>query len=148
MDRLLEAVSEGLRHPGLQEKLDWLETRRKEIKSVLAANPSPAPRLHPDLAELYRRKVEELRDAIEDDETRDEALEILRGFIDRVTIKPLDHGFEIEIVGDLAKMIAAPKSGASEPIENESSVKVVAGARYQRYLQLARGWIPHIAIQR
>ena len=116
---------EGLRHWGLQDKLDSLETRRIEVEVQLTAAPAPGPRIHPNLAELYRRKVEALREA------RDEALEILRGFIDRVTIKLLEHGFEIEIVGDIAKMIAAPTSGTSEPIANESSVKVVAGVGFE-----------------
>jgi hypothetical protein len=76
------------------------------------------------------------------DETRDEALEIIGGLIDRVSIKPLDYGFEIEIVGDIAKMIAAPTSGASEPIENESSVKVVAGSGLNLYRTRVQ-WLNH-----
>ncbi len=45
--------------------------------------PSPV-RLHPNLAELYRKKIADLRLAVTDPATRSEALEILRGLVERV----------------------------------------------------------------
>src|SRR4029077_7446184 len=53
---LIDAIAEGLRAPGLQAKLDELEQRKTAIEAELAAAPPPAPRLHPNLAEIYRRK--------------------------------------------------------------------------------------------
>jgi hypothetical protein len=38
-------------------------------------------RLHPNLAQIYRQKVEQLQRALEDSEIRDEAVHILRGLI-------------------------------------------------------------------
>lgn len=128
---------EGLRHWGLQDKLDSLETRRIEIEVKLTAAPAPEPRIHPNLAKLYRRKGEALREALDDPDIRDEALEILRRLIDSVSLVPHDKGFEIELVGNIAKMIAAPTGGASEPIQNGSSVKLVAGARLRRESPIA-----------
>jgi hypothetical protein len=114
-----------------------LETRRIEIEVKLTAAPAPEPRIHPNLAELYRRKGEALREALDDPDIRDEALEILRSLIDSVSLVPHDKGFEIELVGNIAKMIAAPTGGASEPIQNGSSVKLVAGARLRRESPIA-----------
>jgi hypothetical protein len=56
--------------------------------SVRAAAPPPAPRLHPNLAEVYRRKVADLQTALADPKTQTEALEILRGLIERVVLHP------------------------------------------------------------
>ena len=78
---LIEAIAEGLRASGLQAKLDELESRKTALEAKLAAAPPPAPRLHPNLAEVYRRKVADLQTALADPNTQTEALEILRGLI-------------------------------------------------------------------
>ena len=64
LDGLIEAVADGLRAPGLQAKLDVLENRRAELTRLLAEAVSPAPRLHPNLAEVYRAKVSALAEAL------------------------------------------------------------------------------------
>ncbi len=102
--------------------------------------------MHPNLAELYRRKVERLHEAIADPATRTEALEILRGLVDSVTLTPIDGGFEIELLGEIAKMITLPEgSGSIQVGDVASSVKVVAGARNQLYLLFVATGIPKIA---
>jgi site-specific DNA recombinase len=59
---LVEAVADGLRAPGLQDRLDELEARRTVLEAEMASAESPvAPRLHGNLAEIYREKVARLR---------------------------------------------------------------------------------------
>jgi hypothetical protein len=67
--------------------------------------PSPASRLHPNLAEIYRRKVADLQTTLGDPKTQTEALEILRGLIVRVVLHPAEKGFEIEFIGEIAAMV-------------------------------------------
>ena len=109
-------------------------------------------RLHPNLAELYRKKVEHLHELLSNPRTRDEALDILRSLVECVTVRPLDNGFEVELVGEIANMVAiaakeprkngkAAREGAAVLDQYRSSVKVVAGARYQRYLHLTEAWL-------
>jgi hypothetical protein len=96
--------------------------------------PTPAPRLHPNLAEIYRQKVGNLANALVDPGTRTEALDIMRGLIERVAVRPAAGGFEIELVGEIANMVrlsADADSLAREPYR--SSVKVVAAMRNQHY---------------
>jgi hypothetical protein len=86
------------------------------------------------LAELYRKKVANLRDALTDPATQIEALEILRGLIKRVSVKTLENAFEIELVGEIANMVrlsAESDSFGKEPYR--SSVKVVAGVLNPSY---------------
>ncbi|MEX0809043.1 MAG: hypothetical protein WD044_09960 [Dongiaceae bacterium] len=88
-------------------RLDELEQRKTELEGIVAVAPLPALRLHPNLAELYRQKVTNLRATLSDESTRAEALEILRGLIERVTVMEMaDGGFEIEIIGEIAHMMA------------------------------------------
>ena len=97
-------------------------------------------RLHPNLAQVYRQQVEQLHQALDHPEIRDEAVQVLRGLIEHVSIRPADNGLEIEIVGEIAKMVELGiRPNAKQATLDERltrSVKVVAGARNQRYLHL------------
>ena len=131
IDGLYDAIADGLRTAGLKAKLEQLEYEKAALEAEIASSKTPAPRLHPNLAELYRRKVAELHDALRDPSTRSEAIELLRGLINEVILYPTDSGFEIELVGEIAKMIALPGgSGSAKSNLNECSVKVVAGAGF------------------
>ena len=65
------------------------------------------------------------------DSAQTEALEVLRGLIERVSVRHLTEGFVVELVGKIANMVrlsVGAESLGKEPYR--SSVKVVAGARY------------------
>ena len=118
LDGLIEAMAEGFRAPGLQAKLDTLESRRVVLGRELAEAAAPAPRLHPNLAELYARQVAALHEALADPATRDEALEITRGLIERVLVRPGETRgcFEVELEGEIAAMVElAQGANAKKP---------------------------------
>jgi hypothetical protein len=133
LDGLIDAIADGLRTPGLKQKLDDLEQRKAILEREIAGEALPAPRLHPNLAELYRRKVAELAVALEDPTLRDEALGILRGLVERVDIHPIADGFDIDFVGEIVRMVALPALNERGNLEKfRVSAKRVAGARNQR----------------
>jgi hypothetical protein len=72
----------------------------------LAPIPSAAQGSPQKTLTLYRQKVADLRTALTDPATRIEALEILRSLVETVTVKALAKGFEIELVGEIAHMVA------------------------------------------
>ncbi len=140
LDTLIEAIADGFRSDGLQAKLDVLESRKKALEQGLTNSPAPAPRLHPNLAGLYRRKVERLHEALADPAVRGEALGILRSLIESVVMHPREDGFTIELVGEIANMVAlaheprttkAASGKAAVPDVYRRSVKVVAGAGFE-----------------
>ncbi|PYR04278.1 MAG: resolvase, partial [Acidobacteria bacterium] len=53
--------------------------RREELEAQLKVADEPPPLLHPSMADLYRSKVEELAAALQREDTRLEASEMLRG---------------------------------------------------------------------
>jgi site-specific DNA recombinase len=140
LDGLIEAIADGLRAPGLQQRLDELEARRSEIEQSLAAAPTTPVRLHPNLAQVYERHVEQLQHALDHPEIRDEAVQVLRGLIEHVLIGPADNGLEIEIVGEIAKMVELGIGPNTKQVNLDErltrSVKVVAGACNHRELTL------------
>jgi site-specific DNA recombinase len=137
LDGLYDAIADGLRTAGLKEKLEDLEARKQELAAELAAQPAAPPLLHPNLAELYRRKVEALHQTLRDPVTRDEALGLIRGLIEQVIVHPSADGPELELVGEIASMVAlaqaqAPGSGGPDVLgAYRSSVKVVAGRGFE-----------------
>ena len=74
LNGLIDAIAERLRAPGLQKRLEELELRRAELEQEIGSAPTPPVRLHPNLAQIYRRKVEQLQHALNDPEIRDEAI--------------------------------------------------------------------------
>jgi site-specific DNA recombinase len=135
LDGLIDAVADGLRAPRLQQRLGELEARRMQLEQDLAAGPTTPVRLHPNLAQVYRCQVQRLQDALNEPDIRDEALQILSGLVERVSIGPVDNGLEIEIVGEIAKMvelgIGNPAKRATLNEEAARSVKVVAGVGFE-----------------
>jgi hypothetical protein len=66
-------------------------------------------RLHPNAAEIYRRKVAELELALNDDAVKAEAGEIIRSLIDRIVLTPAAEapdGLDAQLHGDLAAVLA------------------------------------------
>ena len=56
----------------------------------------------------------------------------MRGLIEKSGLRPIEGGFEIELVGEIAKMIALPGGPRSAELnEYRSSVKVVAGTGFE-----------------
>ena len=140
LDVLLEAIADSLRSDGLQAKLDDLEHRKKRLECGLTDTPPQAPLLHPNLSAAYRRKIEQLHEALANPSIRDEALGILRGLIEAVVMHPRDDGFTVELVGEIANMVTlalAPQSNKAASGEtavhevHRRSVKVVAGVGFE-----------------
>jgi site-specific DNA recombinase len=134
LDDLIDAIADGLRSPGLQTRLDELERRKFDLQRELEATPPTAPRFHPRLSEVYRDKVAQLHVALAEPQDREEAIGILRGLIEKISVRPTGHGrsFEVELVGQIANMVGLFPGGENAQKEPyRSSVKVVAGEGFE-----------------
>ena len=131
LDGLYDAIAEGLRTPGLKEKLEDLEARVTALDEALTA-PAPSPvRLHPNLSDLYRRKVTELSATLADPGIRAQALEVVRGLIERVTVHTGAEGaVTLDLEGALTAMLSLAQPEAGRAL-GEGSVKVVAGVGFE-----------------
>jgi site-specific DNA recombinase len=133
---LHDAIADGLRTPGLLAKLTALEA---EVGRLQAAASAPAPsavRLHPSLADDYRRKVAALGEALNDAGQRDTAVSSLRDLIARVEVRHDGDGWAVELQGELEAVVALglTKGKAPQPrlsAEALCSAKVVAGVGFE-----------------
>jgi len=139
---LIDAIADGFRAKDLQSQLDELQARRETLTASLEA-PAPAqPRLHPNLAQVYRDKVARLHEALKSGSGAQEAIEGTRRLIERIILTPVSdaRGFEIELIGEIAAMVrlglpdersVAPPISAADHALFESSAKVVAGTGFE-----------------
>jgi site-specific DNA recombinase len=142
--KLIQAIKDGV--PGAEVKEDFIRiaTRREELESFLNGRKEEPVLLHPNMADLYRRQVANLASALNEDETRTEAAEIIRSLIDRITLTPNCEGkLDIDLYGDLAGILTVT-ANKEEPLQKSDpsvvQVNVVAGARSQLHrLFSARG---------
>ena len=108
---IVEAVKAGLFSTAMKDEMAALESRRAELAELMRAETDIPPLLHPGLAEVYRRKVENLTDCLNKDELRTEAVEALRALIQEIRLIPQNGELAIELVGELAGLLALGQSG-------------------------------------
>ena len=100
----------------------------------------PPALLHPSMAHEYRKRINALYEALQDEETRPEAADIVRTLIDRIVLAPDDNGDKLEILvkGDIAGILdlaAHNKTPAKRGRDGRLVVPMVAGARNRRQQQ-------------
>ena len=64
IERLVDAIAEGTPAAMLRDRLSELETRRLALEAELNTAPAPAPRLHPNLAAVYRQRIASLTEVL------------------------------------------------------------------------------------
>jgi site-specific DNA recombinase len=128
--RLIEAIKSGVPGAAVKDEMTALEARRVELLAQLEAAPPPMPRLHPNLAELYRQKVFSLAEALNDEHTRLEASECLRELIEEIRLVPVDATLRVELYGELAALMNLANE---HPHSKGTGVQItlVAGAGFE-----------------
>ena len=122
LSRLVDALADGAPVSTVRERMVTLERRRDDLRVALSEAPSPAPRLHPGLAEVYRRRVGELCAALER-ETGAETRETVRGLVEEVRLVPEEGVLRIEVRGALAAMLAVAQGA-----ERKEGADLLVGA--------------------
>jgi site-specific DNA recombinase len=142
---IVSAIEEGDYSRALGHRLADLERQQGLLEARLSKALPSTVRLHPRLAEAYAEKVQQLEQALNGSNIRNEATDVLRSLIDRIELRPKGEGQGIAATlhGDLAQILALcddsdgkqklPKAGASG-----SQLSVVAGVRNRLDLQLQK----------
>jgi DNA invertase Pin-like site-specific DNA recombinase len=143
--QILAAIEQGVVTATTKERLLELESRRDALKAQLAyTRQRPTmPRLHPNLAEVYRRKVADLEVALNVPEDRPEAHAALRRLIDGIVLHPGAKRGEVtaEMHGEIVALWQLMGRKEKTRTSPEVRVSLVAGACNQRYLQLHEQWL-------
>jgi site-specific DNA recombinase len=134
--RCLDFITGGDGDPGsVRGQLLQLEVRKREISidlKVQQGNTEIA--IHPNLPDLYRRKVAKLQQVFTDEATRPQAVETIRSLIDRIEVHPgQKRGHcEIVVVGALAQILAfAQQKTTAASSGNDGTFLMVAGVGFE-----------------
>ena len=136
---IVEAVKAGTFAPTMKDELMALEERKTGLIEATHDQVEEPPMLHPGLAQVYRRKVEKLTEALNKDELRSEAAQMLRSMIQAIRLVPEDGELGIELVGELAGILALNNEKSPRPFgPGARQVTLVAGERsHCRYANLS-----------
>ncbi len=132
---LIQAIKDGVPASTVKDDLARNTARQDELKAQIEGQDEEPVLLHPQMAAYYRQQVADLAAALNDDEYRSEAAEIIRSLVDRIELSPnADGKLEIDLYGDLAGILslAAQKErplDQSDP--SVQQVKLVAGAGFE-----------------
>ena len=105
IDNIVEAISIGQSSPALLARLEDLEKKKHELERGPSMTIPDPVRIHPNVADIYVSKINNLRQALNDENTRLEAVQILRTLIDEIRLHPIDGALQIELKGDLATLL-------------------------------------------
>ena len=134
--RCLAYITGGDGDPGLvRDELRELEARQKQIERDLKATPAKAEiEVHPNIADLYARKVHELLALLTDEQYRYQAMDIVRSMIDHIEVHAgAERGEpEVTLVGALAQIIAyTQQNNTAASMGSDGRVLMVAGVGFE-----------------
>src|SRR5208337_1065038 len=132
---IVALIEDGGGSRAMVVRLRELETREDELTARLSQAPIDIPDIHPNVAGVYRRKVERLAEALRRPQERDEAAEAIRALIDHITLTPGPGRGEIDatLQGDLGAILEWTDQKRNTPgaFASGVSVSVVAGAGFE-----------------
>ena len=142
---IVAAIEGGGYTRTMTDHLRRLEAEQDVLTERLASVPADVPYVHPNVAEIYRRKVERLAEALRSPEERDEAAAAIRDIVERITLTPGprrgqidatlhgDLGTILDWVADVREKVAENRAKKHQTDTSLSgvSVSVVAGAGFE-----------------
>ena len=123
---IVRVIEQGGYHRALSARLTELEGKQDELNARLSEAPVDLPDIHPNIGDLYRRRIERLTEALNHPDDAREAAEALRQVIDRIVISPGEKRGDLQITlhGDLDTIVEwvarTAKSGYKAKFETAS----------------------------
>ena len=141
---IITAIEDGMYQPSMKARMDDLERQKSEIMARIAVETPPLPDVNPNIAEIYRHKVQHLSAALADPKTTQEATMAMRSLIGEIVLMPGDKRGEVHATlrgelmsildfaaGQPEKRTNVPRvitAVASSP-RNELDIMVISGGR-------------------
>ena len=134
IDKLVMAIADGADALPINTKIKELGARQLNVQDKIDNASDPEPLIHPNMATIYREKVEDLSSLLDDPQFKGEAFDIIRSLIDEVRLVPKGGNLHIELKGELAGILNlcdAKKKPAASYEERAEQIKMVAGVGFE-----------------
>lgn len=104
---IIAAIEDGMYQPSMKARIDELERQKAEIAARMGEAPADVPDVHPNIANVYRLRVERFIDALDDPDGGRQAAEALRSLIGEIILTPGQKRGEVhaELRGELFGML-------------------------------------------
>jgi hypothetical protein len=131
---IMIAIEDGMYQPAMKTRMTELEQQKVEIEERLREAAPDLPDVNPNIAEVYRRKITRLADALADGRAGPEVAAAIRSLIRDVVMTPGERRGEVNATpsGELIAILditcgrSAPRTALPEVITN-----AVASPRYE-----------------
>ncbi|MCU7859112.1 MAG: recombinase family protein [Candidatus Thiodiazotropha sp. (ex Lucinoma kastoroae)] len=106
-ENLIKAIKDGIPASMLKDDLTRVTQSQEKAEALLKARPATKPLLHPAMASRFHRSVKDLRHGLNQEGSRSEASQHLRGLVDKIVLTPKDgeNSLSIDLYGDLAGIL-------------------------------------------
>ena len=107
------------------DRLDELERQKDQIEARLAKAPPSLPRIHPNITEIYRTKIQRLEDALARPDDAREAAEAMRALIEKIVLTPRAKRSEVkaDLHGGLTTILALTSGQKPRPALNNGDMR-------------------------
>jgi site-specific DNA recombinase len=105
---IVKIIERGGYYRALSDRLTELEAKQDDLKARLEEVPvADIPDIHPNIADVYRRRIERLSEALSHPDDALEAANAIRQVIDRIVITPgaTRHDLTVTLHGDLGTIL-------------------------------------------
>ena len=135
---LMRAIEDGLYEPSMKQRLRTLQAERAILTEANEDTSSEELKIlsHPNIGQLYRRKVEELESVLTGPDAT-QAIDLIRSMIERVVLRPKvlgKGGLDLELYGELANILAACEGAKMQNAPGSKAsgrLSVVAGTGFE-----------------
>ena len=132
IDQMIDRICDGMFHESMKDKLTALEQEKASLETELATMDADVPvRLHPGLSDVYRSKVAKLSESLNDPNLRTAAAEHIRSLISEIRMVPEGDNLQIELVGELAGLMALSERTKARGYATGCSITMVAGVGFE-----------------
>lgn len=138
LDKLVEAICEGIPAAKVKDKMWALENEKADLSTKLADSQEEPVLIHPNMAATYRDQVAALHEALNEPDSRAEAVDVIRSLVDKIVLTPATidgkDTLAIDLQGHLAGILSLSTKTKKPLKESDFSVestKLVAGTGFE-----------------
>ena len=92
---IIAAIEDGMYQPSMKARMDELERQKAEVMARQLQAPANTPDVHPNIGNIYRKRVERFADALHCGDDGRVAAEELRSLIEEVVLMPGEKRGEV-----------------------------------------------------
>jgi site-specific DNA recombinase len=134
IDRIVDHIVNGTASKSITSKLTDLEAEQESLEVEIDQYEAQATVIPmQNIGQVYRAKIRQLTDGLDDPTIRLKAIEAIQSLIDHIKVTPTNAGFDVELHGELGAIMEMVDTKHERPAVEAAgrSLSVVAGVGFE-----------------